>query len=400
MRNWTLVLLFVALVLLVACGGSEAVPPPPTQTNTGQATAVPVDQSAPTAEPTNPPLPPTIAPVDTSTPPPTPADPNAVNLFAPEDFGDDRDPLTGEIVSDPANLQRRPIAVKLSNAPAQFTRPQSGLNDADLVFEHTTEGAITRFTAIFYGETPPRVGPVRSARLIDLELPAMYDAALAFSGSSAGVAQRLQASDFAQRLVYGSEPGFYRTGENKPFEHTLYATPEQLWQTLETKGLNRPPTFTKINAFSSTPPEGGTPANKLSIDYQSTFVEWRWDPEIGRYRRWSDGEPHLDGNTLEQVTAANVIVLAPYHVFDPTICEQIAAEGTCASLSVQIQLWGSGSGSVFRDGQRYDVTWHREGRNDSLTFTDSAGNPFPLQIGNSWVQLVPTWLENPVTVTP
>ena len=64
---------------------------------------------------------------------------------------------------------------------------------------------------------------MRSARLIDIELPAMYDAMLAFSGASVGVNQRLNASDFSDRLLRAAEPGFYRTGDTtKPFEHTLY----------------------------------------------------------------------------------------------------------------------------------------------------------------------------------
>ena len=134
------------------------------------------------------------------------------------------------------------------------------------------------------------------------------------------------------------------------------------------------------------------------MDYDWTYVEWVYDAASGVYRRWTDGEVHADGNTLAQVEAANVVVMAPYHVEDPTICEEIL-NGVCRHQSVQIQLWGSGSAAVSRDGQRYDVTWHREGRNDLLTFTDADGNPFPLQIGNTWVQLVPTWYDDPVSVT-
>ncbi|MFN2135036.1 MAG: DUF3048 domain-containing protein, partial [Candidatus Promineifilaceae bacterium] len=295
-------------------------------------------------------------------------------------------------------LQRRPLAIKLSNAPAVYTRPQSGLNDADIVFEHTTEGNLTRFTAIIYGKTPPRLGPVRSARLIDLELPAMYHAALAYSGSSNGVAQKLNNSDFRDRILYAWEKGYYRTGEDKPIEHTLYADPLLLWEVLDERGQNNPPDFSTTNVFSNKAPEGGTPASALNLDYNWTLVNWRYDPQSERYLRWSDGIPHLDGNTGEQVSAANVIVIAPYHAYDATICEQANADGTCAALSVEVQLWGSGGGAVFRDGQRYDVTWERFQRGDSLTFKDSEGNPFPLKIGNSWVQVVPTWLENPLTV--
>jgi hypothetical protein len=418
-KVWVIFLTILLVPLATACGnrGDEnTLPPPPTlsaelsSTNSpggedaGDSVGLQVTTGAPDvlATPTTPataPAPPTLAPLPTSTKDAA----NSNQGMAGEEgliseFGDDRNPLTGEVVSDPANLQRRPLAVKLSNAPAIYTRPQSGLNDADLVFEHTTEGNLTRFTAIIYGKTPPRVGPVRSARLIDIELPAMYDAALAYSGSSNGVAARLQNSDFSDRILYAWEKGYYRTGEDKPIEHTLYATPELLWEALDDKGMNNPPNFTSTNVFSEQPPEGGTPASALNLDYNWTLVNWRFDPAKGRYLRWADGEPHLDGNTLEQVSAANVIVIAPYHAYDATICEQINVDGTCAAQSVEVQLWDSGGGAVFRDGQRYEVTWERLERTDSLTFKDSSGNPFPLKIGNSWVQLVPTWLETPLTV--
>jgi hypothetical protein len=416
-KIWMIFLLVLLVPLATACGNSgddNTLPPPPTISPDNASTNSPggvdagdsAELQVPTGDPgaiatasnlaTAPP-PPTLAAIPTSTKDAANTG-TAAQAGLITEFGDDRNPLTGEIVSDPANLQRRPLAVKLSNAPAIYTRPQSGLNDADLVFEHTTEGNLTRFTAIFYSKTPPRVGPVRSARLIDIELPAMYDAALAYSGSSNGVAAKLQNSDFQDRILYAWEKGYYRTGEDKPIEHTLYATPELLWEALDDLGMNNPPNFTTTNVFSEDPPGGGTPASAFNLDYNWTLVNWRYDPASGRYLRWADGEPHLDGNTLEQVSAANVIVIAPYHAYDATICEQINTDGTCAAQSVEVQLWGSGGGAVFRDGQRYDVTWERLARTDSLTFKDSEGNPFPLKVGNSWVQVVPTWLENPLTV--
>jgi hypothetical protein len=403
MRKRTFALFWLGcLFLLVACGGEEPVVATliPTVISDTAVTAVPTPTTSLPETATPLPPPPTIAPIPTSTSAPEEVSvSDAILLLSPADFGDDRNPLTGEVVDDPSVLQRRPLAIKISNAPPNYVRPQSGLNDADFVYEHTAEGSITRFTAIIYGRTPPRVGPIRSARLIDIELPAMYDAALAFSGASTGVSRRLNASDFETRIIRSNEPGYYRTGEDKPLEHTLYGNPVDFWQTLEAKGLNMPPNFGTTLAFSSEPPPGGTPASAVTIDYNWEVVEWRYDPENGRYWRWAAGVPHLDGNTDEQVNAANIIIIAPFHVEDPTICEEIR-NGTCLHLSVEIQLWGSGSGIILRDGQQYPVNWHRESRNDLLTFTDNDGNPFPLQIGNSWVQLVPTWYQDPVSVTP
>lgn len=408
MRNWIFILLLATSLFWAACseGGATPIPPPPTALPTvvlvreePAPTAVVEDEAAVAAQVPTVAPPPTIAPLPTSESEGG-ATAHTEGIITAADFGTNRNPLTGELVANPANLLRRPIAIKISNAPAKYTRPQSGLNDADWIFEHTTEGNLTRFTAVFYGKTPKKMGPVRSARLIDIELPAMYDAALAYSGSSNGVADKLRASDFRPRILYAWDKGFYRSDEDKPVEHTLYGNPDLLWETLSEKGQNVPPTFTSTNVFSEKAPDGGTPAGGIAIDYNWEVANWFYDAAKGRYKRWTAGEIHADGNTDEQVNVANLIVLSPFHAFDPDICEQINKDGTCAALSVEVQLWGTGSAAVFRDGQRYDVTWHRQNRSDSLTFTDGDGNPFPLKIGNSWVQLVPTWLENPVTVTP
>lgn len=396
--------IFQLLILSALLGCNTASPAPPTLTPlppTVSNLQLPTPTIAPTqAEPTLPP-PPTVAPAATITitpfVEPTAVPTSTVSLMLREDFGNNRNLLTGELVDDPAVLLERPLAVKISNSPAEFVRPQSGINDADIVFEHTSEGNITRFTAIFYDTLPAQVGPIRSARLVDVELPAMYDAGLVFSGASTGVYSRLNNSDFQERIIYSAEEGYYRTGEDKPYEHTLYGEPAGFRQALEVKGQNTPPMFATHNVFSTVTPENGRPATYAAIDYEWELVEWRYDEENGRYWRWAAGDPIIDALTGEQVSAANVIIISPIHVEDATICEQIVND-QCTHLSIQVQLWGSGTGLLLRDGQQFDVTWHREARNDSLTLTDADGTPVPLQIGNIWVQLVPSWYVEPVVV--
>ncbi len=405
------ILAIFLLAFVVACGGgAEEAPTPELVIPTEIAADAAIAAAEPTAttivaEPTLPPPPTLAAPATaTSLPEPT-AEPTAdgsVTLLTKDDFGTDRNPLTGEIMADPSVLERRPLAIKISNAPAFYVRPQSGLNKADWIFEHLAEGAVTRFTALIYGEAPVEVGPIRSARLIDLELPAMYDAALLFSGTSTGVGNRLAQSDIYDHIVRVSETGtgYFRTGdETKAFEHTLYVRPEQTWAHLESKGLNHPPTFGTQVAFSTEIPANGRSNSGAFIDYQSTKVTWTYDSEIGLYRREADGGPIIDALDEEQVTAANVVIISPFHVEDGTICEH-SKDGVCLALSVEIQLWGKGQGVILRDGQEFDVIWVREGRNDMLTFTDLEGNPFPLQIGNTWVQLIPSWLDDPVEIYP
>lgn len=392
----SLLLILLSLVLLAACSREEPTPAVPTPAVTEEVAAA-TATTAPTATSTQlPPSPtPSPSPTATITPSPTPA---PVTLSSPEDFGENRNPLTGEEVEDPSVLQRRPIAVKISNSPPDYVRPQSGLGQADLVFEAVTEGPITRFTAIIYSETPQDMGPIRSGRLIDVELPAMYDAAFAYSGASAGVNYELFNSDFRERILRSSAPGYFRTGADIPFEHTLYGIPETWWQELEDRGLNRAPQFGSYMSFSEETPQGGEPISHININYRDRMiVDWRYDEESGRYLRWADGEEHTDQNTGEQLSAANVVVVFAVHQVDYGICE-FAVNDQCQAYSTEAQIWGQGPVMVLRDGMLYEGTWRREQRNDMFTFYDEDGNPLPLQIGNTFFQVVPLHYEDPVTV--
>lgn len=406
------VILFLLIFLVAGCQEEPAQTPQATSAPQSTATTELVAQATlpaatPTLAPTNTAapivIPVTPTPIPTATLPPEPSatpTPAAVSLLTPEDFGTDRNPLTGELVEDPTILLRRPVAVKISNWPPEYVRPQSGLSAADIVFEHATEGPIPRFTAIFYSQTPPKVGPIRSARLIDVEIPAMYDSGLAFSGASIGVSAKLGGSDFRQRLLRADTHGFYRTGEDKPYEHTLYAEAAGFWQTLTEVGQNVAPTYNRSRMiFTSQPPAGGSPVTAFQINYERwTHVNWQYDPQTNRYLRSQDDQPFIDANTNEQITAVNVVVVYALHQLDMNICEYQTATG-CNAFSTEIQLWGQGQAVIFRDGLRYDVTWKRENRYDMLTFYDPAGNPVPLQIGNIWFQVVALHYTNALEVS-
>ncbi len=375
-------LLVLLLVFTLAGSGCASTTPAPTPT--------PTRTPAPTTAPTAPPPP-------TSTPTPQPPSPSPEIVVTP--FPPDVDPLTGLQVDDPDNLDHTPLAIKVSNSPQ--VRPQSGLNEADLVFEHYAEGGITRFTAVFYGHYPQRVGSVRSARLIDLEIPAMYRAALAFSGASAGVKDRMRQSDlFPDYLIapdFGvGEPYFYRVPrEGLAFEHTLFADPMALRELVIQRGIDQRPDYPRLMAFSDTPPDGGEAVTFFDINYLAGIctAEWSYDETSGRWLRSTAGEPQVDYLTNERISAANVLMVYANHV-ETDILEDTYGGG---HYSIEIQIWGSGPVLLFRDGKMYNGFWKREERHQMLTFYDGTGAPLPLKPGNSWIQLVP--LETEATKT-
>ena len=198
------------------------------------------------------------------TPTPTPA-----FTPTPTPWPENVNPLTGEVVADASLLDRVPVAIKISNWPGQYVRPQAGINSADLIFEHYNEGWFsTRWTAIYLANDPERVGPVRSGRLIDLDIPAIYKAVLACSGFSNGVLDLVKDSDLypdrvASPSVGVGEPVFYRDfSRDVPLEHTMYTSPALARDWAAERGVSGRQDLEGM-LFSDEPPVEGEPATYI-----------------------------------------------------------------------------------------------------------------------------------------
>jgi hypothetical protein len=357
--------------------------PSPTFEPTATATPAPTATTTATSSPT-----PTTETV-TPTPTATPAISNSATITAVPTipgqigptFAENINPLTG-LPANPAMLQQRPLAIKVSNAPA-IVRPQHGLNSADLLFEHLAEAGLTRFTAVYYSRLPEQVGSIRSGRFIDLEIPRMYDAAFAYSGAVGPLRLMFRDSAFFERIIspdFG-HGGFVRIPDpNRAFEHTLYADSANLRFILDQRGENGPPQLQNGMVFHPDPPANGMPASRIEFDYRGTNAFWGYSN--GRYQRWTDGEPHLDANSGQQISFKNIVAIAAHH-------QETEIWESPGSRSIQIQIWGEGPASIFRDGQRFEGRWQRHHPDEMLTFTDLDGNPLPLAPGNTAFQLVP-----------
>lgn len=327
----------------------------------------------------------------------------APNLLLPGALPPNVNPLTGLVVSDLASLHRRPLAIKISHFP-RYVRPQAGLQAADLVFEHYAEGGTARFTAIFYVNAPERVGPVRSARLIDTVIPEMVDGALVTSGSSSGTMQRLLYKPWYERIIAeqtGAKcPLLCRESEDT---NSVFASTQALWQTLTEKNQNTLPRIHGGFAFSGSLPAGGQPLLSAQVAYSSECVsEWRYDASQQRYLRWVESDvagqlvPHLEQTDNSQLAAENMVILFVNHVVDQTVPEDYDTDGYRGHFASEIQLWGSGPALLLRDGMLFQANWQRPD-DGFFSLLDSAGNPLPVRPGKTWIQLVGLYSEQSQT---
>jgi hypothetical protein len=391
-RPFTLLLIIGAGLMLAACGSSAAPSTALPASPTPRPILKPADRATvtPLASPTLP----AVATAAPTIPPAPTADARLIDLTAP-----DVNPLTGEKVTDPEVLNRRPLAIKIGDMLGYDIRPQAGASYADWLFEHATEaGDAPRWTAIFYSRTPQRVGGTRSCRIIDNEIPAIFKSLLACSGMSGGTREfYLKPSDIHQEKRFFTpdfgdwNPMFYRT-DIGPAPLNMFVNPAEIWKEADKRGSNSKPDLSGLT-FSTEPLSLGRPTTEVKLKYGSETDLWKYDPNAttcgtvkGCWLRWSAGVPHTDALNDQQLSAANVIVAHATHVDDMRFLEE--EYGNIRLFGIQIQLWNEGPVRIFRDGQEFGGKWVRENRGDMLTFLDPDGNPIPLKPGKTWVELV------------
>lgn len=353
---------------------------PPTATATATSTAT--NTSTPTATATA-----TNTPTNTPTPTPTP--------IGPFNYPQGVNPLTGLPYPNEEAMSRRNLIVKISNFPP-IVRPQSGVNQADLVYEYEAEGGVTRFAAIYRSQAPERVGSVRSGRLLDIELVTMYRALLAYSGTSEPIQELFLSDDFFNfQLLSPSvghncdRNGFCRDDDllsaGVPREHTLFADADLLWETATNQGTNTGYIAFGL-AFGDEADPGGEAANDVYVEWWGQAdARWQYQPETGRYVRYSDGVPHNDALDGEQLWADNLAIIEVPHVRRPDL---FPAGATYESLGVE--LWDQGFAYVVRDGTAYRGFWRRNNRNpgQALQLIYGDNTPIKLKPGRTWIMVV------------
>ena len=333
---------------------------------------------------------PTFTPVATSTPAPSAtvivaATPRPSGTPTPSQTATptrplDVSPLTGLRVADLSLLHRRVLAARIGNDPV--IRPQDGLGQADVVYEEIMDGwTVTRFTALYLDQNVERMRPVRSARLSSLAIVPQYEAALVHSGASDHIRWLISQASFVDLDEY-FHPEPYSIMEGYDWRGRMYTSVERIHEYLVQNGLEHE---TLIEGYTFDPllPEGQE-ATAVHIPYPTLcVVDWRYKPDSGRYLRWVQGEPHLEGLTQEQIAADNVVVFYAEHKKTDIV------EDSLGSTAIDIVMEGSGRAQVFRDGLMVEGRWVQEAPGALVQFYDGEGDLIPLRPGRTWIQLVP-----------
>lgn len=318
--------------------------------------------------------------------------------------------------------KKRPILAVIENH--QDSRPQSGLSQAEVVYEAVAEGGITRFLSVFYcsvAASDLTIGQIRSARVYFIQLAQEYGNNPLFvhwggannidSTSPSGVKAkgqidpRVDAYKLLEKIGwmngrYGNDMnGAANTGYPALFtddrrlslavEHQKVGSTDHIYEEASKRkydyededGVAWDDGFEKWN-FIDDKASSNSNATEISFNFWDSMpgydVTWKYDAGTNQYFRSNGGSNHIDLENNEQLKAKNIVVM------------YVKEEGPVDKEHHMLYtVTGTGKALVFQNGTVIEGTWVKESGTDRTKFLDSEGAEIPFVRGQIWIELLP-----------
>ncbi|TAH36260.1 DUF3048 domain-containing protein [Candidatus Saccharibacteria bacterium] len=279
--------------------------------------------------------------------------------------------LTGLPVADEGVNQRPVTGVMIENSTD--ARPQSGMNQAGIVFEAIAEGGITRFLTLYQDSQPDYLGPVRSVRPYYIQWCMGFDCSIAHVGGSPEALQSLKQWGGKDLDQFANSGAYYRIS-SRYAPHNMYTSMAAL-NTLETQKGFGASSYTGFARKDD--PKQKPAANASSIDFALSGVYFNahfdYDAASNSYKRSQAGAPHMVVDKAGAQTQLQPKVVVALFM-------QYSLNGKYSVYNVI----GSGQAIIFQDGVATAATWAKTDLKTPLTLTGADGKPLALNRGQTW----------------
>ncbi len=305
-----------------------------------------------------------------------------------------QNPLTGTYDLADEAVGKRPVAVMINNI--KIALPQSGISEADIMYEMPVEGGITRMMAVFADYTKvPTTGSVRSARHNYLELALPLDAIYVHFGGSDIAKNKIKEYGIKDDLdgLYNMKPFLQdkSIAASKGKEHSYYTKGELLVNAIEAKGIrteskNTKTVFNFADAYA--PAADAADCSAIKVKYSGyCTADFTYNAETDSYDKKQFGNKHVDANTGNAASVHNVFVLyTNVYTMDKAGHQQV-------------DLY-SGKGYYCTGGKYQSITWSKNGVNAPIVYADASGKELAVSAGSSWVCIVPDDMKSATVITP
>lgn len=283
-------------------------------------------------------------------------------------------PLTGIGVEKEEDIKYRPVAVMIDNE--RSARPQSGIGDADIVYEMPVEGNITRYMAIYHHTPSEKIGPVRSARPYFIDKALEFGAIYVHCGGSPQAfkdIKDLKVDDFDD---LAGTPVYWRSTDRK-MPHNLYTNTKFIREVAQAKKLEKdsaPKYFKFSDEFFI--PDGGN-GQKVVINYDKNYkISYIYNNDEKVYYRQINGDNMKDKETLREIKTTNIII------------EKVGVKVLDSVGRLGLNNIGKGRGYLLTGGKLIEVEWSKSSRSGKTTYNNLKGEEITINKGTTWIQIV------------
>lgn len=373
MKKFTLYMVPLMMALVLAVSGCSGSKPPESSETGGEGTSV--SETGGVEQPEN------VAVVQE---PETQEPEVSEEPEEPSREGMAQSPLTGLWIEE-ERTSLRPFAVTINNLKAAM--PQSGIAEADIVYEVPVEGAINRLLAVYqsFGEEVGKIGPVRSARHYFLDLSFDFDSIYVHYGKSPQAQAAFKSLNAAHLdgLSYLDEVMFYQDS-SRVRPHSTYTSWKGLYAGLETVGYRGELDAGKADKFLFSEEtdvlEGAEPADRIVLPFSWYSEPWfEYNEEEEAYLRFQYDAKHIDRETGEQLAYGNIII---------QLTDMWLIPGDTAGR-LDMELVGSGKGYYISHGKHIPITWEKTSHEKPTRYFDEEGSRLAMHPGRTWIAIFP-----------
>lgn len=272
--------------------------------------------------------------------------------------------FTGEEISSTVKDQT-PFMVVIENSKS--ARPQSGLNDADIVYETMAEGGISRFIALFQKNDAKVIGPVRSLRPYFIDISEEYNLPFAHCGGSDEALACVKSENLMSMDEMANSSSYWRDSVRKA-PHNLYTSSSKITSTINKKSFSNIPTCNLKFDKDYWSKDSLEECNYIELPI-NRYYKTSYTFNNGKYYKVMDDEAAIDRETGSPIGFKNVVIQLTKITLNKD------------GKHVDIDLNGSGNGFVLSNGKIKSTKWYKE--KDSTVLKDDTGNTIPLNPGNT-----------------
>ncbi len=269
------------------------------------------------------------------------------------------------------------LAVKIDDT--EQAHPQAGLEDADIVYIEQVEGGLTRLAAIFSSTIPKVIGPVRSARISDIEILEQFGrVAFAYSGAQKKLLPVIAEANVINLGAQRQSPLIYTTDPLRRSPTAMMLQAQDLMANVAEEQL--PIAISKSIGWSfGEKPDTGTAVSGVKVSWPAHSYNATWSSLENRWLLSNKDKPNLSASGVHLGPTTFVIQLV-------SITDSIYRDKV-GGVTPYSETVGTGKGYVMRDGLAIAANWSRPSGDQGTTWTTASGDEIKFAAGQVWIAL-------------